>query len=133
MRALYLIPSIEEFRLENPKKWSKVFNDWLTTALVKNPNERPTAQQLLQHPFVSKIANSPSYKICLVDLLQKVADVKKQKRITERISLPHVATSQSPANEEEEQSMFQTDESDLKDLVFLEKDGEPDSVRSNLF
>lgn len=54
MRALFLM-SKSGFKpptLSNKDKWSPTFHNFLKTALTKNPKKRPTAERLLQHPFV---------------------------------------------------------------------------------
>lgn len=39
--------------LKDKEKWSPTFHNFIKTALTKNPKKRPTAERLLQHPFVS--------------------------------------------------------------------------------
>ncbi|XP_030563374.1 mitogen-activated protein kinase kinase kinase kinase 5 isoform X3 [Drosophila novamexicana] len=54
MRALFLM-SKSGFKpptLSNKDKWSPTFHNFIKTALTKNPKKRPTAERLLQHPFV---------------------------------------------------------------------------------
>ncbi|XP_034141979.1 mitogen-activated protein kinase kinase kinase kinase 5 isoform X2 [Drosophila guanche] len=54
MRALFLM-SKSGFKpptLGNKDKWSPTFHNFIKTALTKNPKKRPTAERLLQHPFV---------------------------------------------------------------------------------
>lgn len=48
MRALYLIPSSPSPKLSKQKQWSKDFADFLKCALIKDPEKRPTAEELLQ-------------------------------------------------------------------------------------
>uniref|UniRef100_A0A6Q2XG27 non-specific serine/threonine protein kinase n=1 Tax=Esox lucius TaxID=8010 RepID=A0A6Q2XG27_ESOLU len=55
MRVLLKIAKSEPPTLELPNKWSPEFNDFLKMALDKNPESRPTAAQLLEHPFVSSV------------------------------------------------------------------------------
>jgi serine/threonine protein kinase len=38
--------------LANKKVWSNEFNDFLACCLKKDPAQRYTTQQLLQHPFL---------------------------------------------------------------------------------
>lgn len=52
MKALYLIISGPAPRLNNETKWSGDFNDFVVSCLQKNPNDRPTASELLSHPFI---------------------------------------------------------------------------------
>eukprot|EP00027_Filamoeba_sp_ATCC50430_P018390 CAMPEP_0168576394 /NCGR_PEP_ID=MMETSP0413-20121227/20215_1 /TAXON_ID=136452 /ORGANISM="Filamoeba nolandi, Strain NC-AS-23-1" /LENGTH=866 /DNA_ID=CAMNT_0008610049 /DNA_START=313 /DNA_END=2913 /DNA_ORIENTATION=- len=54
IRALFLIATRPPPTLDDPNKWPKDFNDFLTKALVKDPKARPTAKELLQHPFTTK-------------------------------------------------------------------------------
>ncbi|KFM76901.1 Mitogen-activated protein kinase kinase kinase kinase 2, partial [Stegodyphus mimosarum] len=54
MRALFLM-SKSGFKpptLSDKVKWSAVFHHFVKVALTKNPKKRPTAERLLQHPFL---------------------------------------------------------------------------------
>ncbi|KAG1943679.1 STE20-like serine/threonine-protein kinase [Pimephales promelas] len=55
MRVLLKIAKSEPPTLDQPSKWSMEFNDFLKKALDRNPETRPTAAQLLEHPFVSSV------------------------------------------------------------------------------
>uniref|UniRef100_A0A8C1W0S5 non-specific serine/threonine protein kinase n=1 Tax=Cyprinus carpio TaxID=7962 RepID=A0A8C1W0S5_CYPCA len=55
MRVLLKIAKSEPPTLEKPAKWSMEFKDFLKKALDRNPETRPTAAQLLDHPFVSSV------------------------------------------------------------------------------
>ncbi|XP_030602377.1 serine/threonine-protein kinase 10 [Archocentrus centrarchus] len=71
MRVLLKIAKSEPPGLERPQKWSQAFNDFLRKALDKNPEARPTAAQLLEHPFVKSVtSNRP--------LRELVAEVKAE-------------------------------------------------------
>ncbi|KAI7795875.1 serine/threonine-protein kinase 10 [Triplophysa rosa] len=73
MRVLLKIAKAEPPTLEQPTKWSMKFKDFLKTALDKNPETRPTASQLLEHPFVSSVkTNRP--------LRELVAEAKAEVR-----------------------------------------------------
>ena len=52
MRVLLKIQKSDPPRLEVPSKWSKDFNHFLSQCLIKDPLQRPTADSLLNHPFV---------------------------------------------------------------------------------
>ncbi|KAI9141818.1 kinase-like domain-containing protein [Paraphysoderma sedebokerense] len=60
MRAIFMIPSKPPPRLTNESKWSKQFIDFIARCLNKNPDTRPTAEQLMQDPF---IVNAPGKEI----------------------------------------------------------------------
>ncbi|XP_039282731.1 serine/threonine-protein kinase 10-like [Nilaparvata lugens] len=47
MRVLLKIQKSDPPKLEQPSKWTKEFNEFIAKALVKDPAQRPTAQQLL--------------------------------------------------------------------------------------
>lgn len=46
MRVLIKVQKSDPPRLDRPAKWSQFFNDFLDCCLKKNPNDRPTAEQL---------------------------------------------------------------------------------------
>ena len=53
MRVIFMIPSQPPPTLTNPAKWSPEFNDFIARCLTKNPNMRPSASELLTHPFIA--------------------------------------------------------------------------------
>lgn len=53
MRAIFMIPSRPPPKFTEPEKWSKEMNDFLSKCLTKNPDQRPTADELAKHPFVT--------------------------------------------------------------------------------
>jgi len=48
MRVLFLIPSKPPPSLKEPKKWSLEFNDFIATCLIKSPEMRPSALEMLE-------------------------------------------------------------------------------------
>ncbi|XP_055004874.1 serine/threonine-protein kinase 10 isoform X2 [Boleophthalmus pectinirostris] len=58
MRVLLKIAKSEPPTLDYPHKWSSEFNDFLRRCLDKNPETRPTAAQLLEHPFVNSVTSN---------------------------------------------------------------------------
>ncbi|XP_069828419.1 serine/threonine-protein kinase 10 [Dendropsophus ebraccatus] len=54
MRVLLKIAKSEPPTLSSPSKWSQEFRDFLKKALDKNPETRPSAVKLLEHPFMNK-------------------------------------------------------------------------------
>ncbi|KAM9424180.1 mitogen-activated protein kinase kinase kinase kinase 2 isoform 2-T2 [Pholidichthys leucotaenia] len=57
MRALMLMSksSFQPPRLKDKTKWSAAFQSFVKMALIKNPRKRPSAETLLQHPFVTQL------------------------------------------------------------------------------
>ncbi|KAF9968503.1 signal transducing kinase of the PAK [Modicella reniformis] len=54
LRALYLIATNGTPTLQHPDKVSVDFTDFLHKCLEVDPEKRPTATELLKHPFISK-------------------------------------------------------------------------------
>ncbi|MEE6510792.1 hypothetical protein FKM82_030957 [Ascaphus truei] len=52
MRAIFMIPSNPPPTFRKPDVWSKEFNEFVNQCLVKNPEQRASATELLQHPFI---------------------------------------------------------------------------------
>ncbi|KAK6316681.1 hypothetical protein J4Q44_G00120810 [Coregonus suidteri] len=57
MRALMVMSkgSFQPPKLKDKTKWSADFHSFVKISLTKNPRKRPTAEKLLQHPFVSQL------------------------------------------------------------------------------
>ncbi|XP_048731893.1 mitogen-activated protein kinase kinase kinase kinase 5-like isoform X9 [Ostrea edulis] len=54
MRALFLMSKsgFKPPQLKDKNKWSQTFQHFIKVALTKNPKKRPTAEKLLEHPYV---------------------------------------------------------------------------------
>ncbi|CAG2069106.1 unnamed protein product, partial [Timema podura] len=52
MRAIFMIPTKPPPSFREPDHWSPDFIDFVGHCLVKNPEERATASELLQHEFI---------------------------------------------------------------------------------
>uniref|UniRef100_A0AAR2JF88 non-specific serine/threonine protein kinase n=1 Tax=Pygocentrus nattereri TaxID=42514 RepID=A0AAR2JF88_PYGNA len=94
MRVLLKIAKADPPTLMQPSKWSPEFSDFLKRALDKNVDNRWSAAQLLQHPFVSSVTDSKS-------LRELIAEAKAE--VTEEIE-------ESKEEEEEEDHEGQLDE-----------------------
>ncbi|XP_033839131.1 mitogen-activated protein kinase kinase kinase kinase 2 isoform X3 [Periophthalmus magnuspinnatus] len=57
MRALMLMSksNFQPPKLKDKTKWSSGFQSFVKMALIKNPRKRPSAETLLQHPFVTQL------------------------------------------------------------------------------
>ncbi|KAJ7316309.1 hypothetical protein JRQ81_002471 [Phrynocephalus forsythii] len=74
MRVLLKIAKSEPPTLSNPSKWSLEFRDFLKTALDKNPETRPSAAQLLEHPFVSKVTSNRALRELVAEAKAEVME-----------------------------------------------------------
>ncbi|WVQ64600.1 uncharacterized protein L199_002767 [Kwoniella botswanensis] len=68
MRVLFLIPKARAPRLEEPQ-WSDTFKGFIERCLQKDPTDRATAKELLQHPFITS-ARSTSHLVPLIERYQ---------------------------------------------------------------
>ncbi|XP_007937963.1 serine/threonine-protein kinase 10 [Orycteropus afer afer] len=74
MRVLLKIAKSEPPTLLSPSKWSVEFRDFLKVALDKNPETRPSAAQLLEHPFVSSITNNKALRELVAEAKAEVME-----------------------------------------------------------
>ncbi|XP_017868828.1 PREDICTED: serine/threonine-protein kinase svkA [Drosophila arizonae] len=68
MRVLFLIPKNNPPQLTG--NYSKSFKDFVEACLNKDPENRPTAKELLKYPFIKK-AKKNAYLIDLIDRFKK--------------------------------------------------------------
>lgn len=59
LRALFLITTKGIPGLKNPERWTPEFKDFVAQCLEKDAENRPTADQLLMHPFIMRSADLP--------------------------------------------------------------------------
>ncbi|KAF6089510.1 serine/threonine kinase 4 [Phyllostomus discolor] len=76
MRAIFMIPTNPPPTFRKPELWSDGFMDFVKQCLVKSPEQRATATQLLQHPFVKSAKGVP----ILRDLINEAMDVKLKRQ-----------------------------------------------------
>lgn len=53
MKALFYIATRPSPTLKDRRRWSEEFTSFIAACLQKNPKQRPTALELLEHPFIS--------------------------------------------------------------------------------
>ncbi|MCJ1363971.1 hypothetical protein MMC16_003080 [Acarospora aff. strigata] len=66
MKVLFLIPKAPAPRLEGTQ-YSREFKDFVSSCLIKDPDRRPTAKELLQHRFIRSAGNTEA----LQELVQR--------------------------------------------------------------
>ncbi|XP_061522583.1 traf2 and NCK-interacting protein kinase-like isoform X7 [Phycodurus eques] len=82
MRALFLIPRNPAPRLKS-KKWSKKFQSFIESCLVKSHGRRPSTEQLLKHPFIRELANERQVRIQLKDHIDRTKKRRGERDETE--------------------------------------------------
>jgi len=60
MRVIFIIPKKDPPTLPDRSKWTEDFHNFLATCLQKEASHRPTAKELLEHPFVKKRLIQPA-------------------------------------------------------------------------
>uniref|UniRef100_A0A8C7LG29 non-specific serine/threonine protein kinase n=1 Tax=Oncorhynchus kisutch TaxID=8019 RepID=A0A8C7LG29_ONCKI len=82
MRVLLKIAKSEPPTLEQPNKWSQEFKDFLKKSLDKNPESRPNAAQLLEHPFVCSVkTNRPLRELVAeakAEVMEEIEDNREE-------------------------------------------------------
>ncbi|XP_077480766.1 TRAF2 and NCK-interacting protein kinase-like isoform X2 [Stigmatopora argus] len=82
MRALFLIPRNPAPRLKS-KKWSKKFQSFIESCLVKSHGQRPGTEQLLKHPFIRELPNERQVRIQLKDHIDRTKKRRGERDETE--------------------------------------------------
>uniref|UniRef100_A0AAR2JTV7 non-specific serine/threonine protein kinase n=1 Tax=Pygocentrus nattereri TaxID=42514 RepID=A0AAR2JTV7_PYGNA len=78
MRVLLKIAKSDPPMLEQPSKWSLDFKDFLRKCLDKNPEARPTATQLLEHPFVKSVKSNRPVRELVAEAKAEVMEVMEE-------------------------------------------------------
>ncbi|XP_037136075.1 TRAF2 and NCK interacting kinase b isoform X3 [Syngnathus acus] len=82
MRALFLIPRNPAPRLKS-KKWSKKFQSFIESCLMKSHSQRPSTEQLLKHPFIRDLPNERQVRIQLKDHIDRTKKRRGERDETE--------------------------------------------------
>ncbi|KAM8833432.1 TRAF2 and NCK interacting kinase a isoform 4-T4 [Synchiropus picturatus] len=82
MRALFLIPRNPAPRLKS-KKWSKKFQSFIDSCLIKSHSQRPSTEQLLKHPFIRDLPNERQVRIQLKDHIDRTKKKRGERDETE--------------------------------------------------
>lgn len=103
MRVLLKIQKSDPPSLDHPSRWSRDFNDFVAKCLIKDPNNRPCAEDLLKHPFIQ---TTPPIKP-LRDLVSEyraevVEEVTENEDLVEEV--PPIASRESCISMELEQA-----------------------------
>lgn len=113
MRVLIKIQKSDPPTLSGPSRWTKSFNEFIKICLNKDPEQRPTAGELLQHRFIKDYTNksdilnlvleSKAEVVETVEDLTEEDDIKEMKRHMSDMSsidLDEISTSGGETDQE---------------------------------
>ncbi|KAM7344168.1 serine/threonine-protein kinase hippo isoform 1-T3 [Cochliomyia hominivorax] len=76
MRAIFMIPQKPPPSFREPDRWSTEFIDFVSRCLVKNPEERATASDLLDHEFI----RNAKQRGILKPMIEETCAIREQQR-----------------------------------------------------
>ncbi|KAK8383957.1 hypothetical protein O3P69_016010 [Scylla paramamosain] len=90
MRAIFMIPTKPPPSFREPDQWQPEFIDFVSRCLVKNPEERATATELLQHPFIRGAQPSS----ILRTMLEEAMEIRESQNANRQNQIKHITESQ---------------------------------------
>ncbi|BCS24608.1 putative Ste20-like serine/threonine protein kinase [Aspergillus puulaauensis] len=96
MKVLFLIPKNPPPTLQG--EYSKTFKNFVELCLRRDPRERPTAKELLEHPFIKR-AKKTNYLTELIERYERWQAVSGNKKTDEDDDLDHEHPSVSTTTE----------------------------------
>ncbi|KAL6074226.1 Serine/threonine-protein kinase pakG [Balamuthia mandrillaris] len=105
MEVMKLVATRTSPTLKNPAKWTSEFKDFVAKCLTKEPELRPTAQDLLLHPFMQNIQGSEVLRSRLLAALRAKKQRQQEKRKAEeaRLAKEKEASAQQQSNSNNKQ------------------------------
>lgn len=97
MRVLIKIQKSDPPTLDHPSRWSNLFSNFISRCLVKDPELRPTAAELLEHPFIKDFTNNK----CILNLLSE-AKAEVEEIVQDIDEEEEIKQMKSPAKTKEE-------------------------------
>ncbi|XP_037714371.1 serine/threonine-protein kinase hippo [Drosophila subpulchrella] len=76
MRAIFMIPQKPPPSFREPDRWSTEFIDFVSKCLVKEPDDRATATELLEHEFI----RNAKHRSILKMMLEETCAIREQQR-----------------------------------------------------
>jgi len=134
MRAIFVIPSRPPPKLEQPEKFSDDFNDFIALCLVKKPEERMTATQLLETPFMKKAQTTAILENMVneaIDLISQGALFREEvEEVTEEMGKANIS-SLAMSNEADTMRSFVVRDGTMGSIVVRDEDEDLGTMRSN--
>ncbi|KAH8402254.1 hypothetical protein KR009_010865, partial [Drosophila setifemur] len=76
MRAIFMIPQKPPPSFREPDRWTTEFIDFVSKCLVKDPDDRATATELLEHEFI----RNAKHRSILKPMLEETCAIREQQR-----------------------------------------------------
>lgn len=138
MRVLFKIPKADPPTLQFRNRWSKDFHDFLSLCVVKSPEMRSSAADLLEHPFiVNCVDNKPLkelYNEAKAVVIEEFEDLPEDKEKRDKEALKSAESTESLDESEElfietgskdlDKEKDEREESELEESTEKEKDSE---------
>lgn len=127
MRAVFMIPTKPPPSFRDPDRWSAEFIDFVSVCLVKNPCDRASATDLIQHVFLQKSGGAQA----LTQMISEACEIRKNQSYS-RIPV-HGQNNQGPNDGEatlvpsktpSQSATMVTIQSDLGTMVVINSDDE---------
>ncbi|XP_030021132.1 serine/threonine-protein kinase 4 isoform X4 [Manduca sexta] len=77
MRAIFMIPTKPPPSFREPDQWSPEFIDFVSQCLVKNPDERATAEFLLTHEFIGDALRNAKHPSILSTMIAEAREIRE--------------------------------------------------------
>ncbi|KAK2813976.1 hypothetical protein FQN50_000380 [Emmonsiellopsis sp. PD_5] len=103
MKVLFLIPKAPAPKLEG-NNYSHNFKDFVAQCLIKDPDRRPTAKELLRHKFIRNAGKTEA----LQELIQRRQDWEASKGISDNIKYYEESMATLDHKEDEDGWVFDT-------------------------
>ncbi|CAD7077080.1 unnamed protein product [Hermetia illucens] len=99
MRAIFMIPQKPPPSFREPDRWSTEFIDFVSLCLVKNPEERATASDLLEHEFIK----NAKPRTILSQMIAEACEIRDSQRTRSSLGISQVKSLQTQQDEIEEE------------------------------
>lgn len=86
MRAIFMIPTKPPPSFRQPDQWSPEFIDFVSQCLIKNPEERATAEFLLNHEFIGN-AKQPTILSTMIAEAREIRESQSCRALTQTNTL----------------------------------------------
>lgn len=127
MRAIFMIPTKPPPSFREPDRWSPEFIDFVSLCLVKNPEDRATATDLLQHEFIK---NAKPNSI-LSPMIAEAKEIRENQSYTRAAAIKLANDLMQQENSDEDNSGTMKENLDMGTLVPSKDEGELTMVPDN--